>query len=118
MPVMHQRRLRLETRILNYGQAAALLNAPLGTLYAWVSRGQIPHLRYGPRSVRFEEDALLAWIAERRVPAAQNARESGRQSGDPAKRSAIRSSGTDPARNAGSKPFVAWSEPRIESISR
>ncbi len=56
--------------MLNYRQAAELVGVPLGTMYAWVNRRQIPHVRLGGRLVRFRREALEAWLAEHDVPAA------------------------------------------------
>jgi len=53
--------------MLDYSAAAKRLGVPLGTLYALVCRRLIPHVRLGPRFVRFESDALDQWIADRRI---------------------------------------------------
>jgi excisionase family DNA binding protein len=53
--------------MLDYSAAAKRLGVPLGTLYALVCRRLIPHVRLGPRFVRFESAALDQWIAERRI---------------------------------------------------
>lgn len=55
------------TNLLNYEQAAARLAIKIGTLRVMVSRKQIPHIRLGPRMVKFDPDALAAWIDARRV---------------------------------------------------
>jgi excisionase family DNA binding protein len=54
-------------RLLNYDEAAELLAVKRSTLYAWVSQKRVPFVRYSPRCVRFEREALLLWIEERRV---------------------------------------------------
>ena len=53
--------------MLGYADAAQLLGVPVGTLYAWVSQKRIPHVRLGPRLVRFERSKLAQWIERRRV---------------------------------------------------
>jgi excisionase family DNA binding protein len=53
--------------LLTYSDAATLLRLPVGTLHAMVSQRRIPHVRLGPRLVRFVEAELLAWIESRRV---------------------------------------------------
>ena len=53
--------------MMTYKQLAAWWHVPLGTIYSWVSRGCIPHVRLADRSVRFERDALEAWLAVRRT---------------------------------------------------
>jgi excisionase family DNA binding protein len=47
--------------------AAKELGVPINTLYTWIARKQIPHLRLSPRTVLFDRDELLAWIASKRV---------------------------------------------------
>lgn len=49
-----------------YKQTADFLNMPIGTLYALVSEGRIPHIRLGNRLVRFDQDEIERWLAERR----------------------------------------------------
>jgi excisionase family DNA binding protein len=44
-----------------------LLGLKPGTLYCLVAQSRIPHVRLGPRLVRFSRTALQAWIAERAV---------------------------------------------------
>jgi excisionase family DNA binding protein len=53
--------------MLSYEDAAHLLGLPVGTIYSMVSKRQIPHVRLGPRLVRFERSALEAWRNARRV---------------------------------------------------
>ncbi len=53
--------------LMTYDEVAALLGVPKGTLYAWVHDRRLPHIRLGPRLVRFSRKALAAWLAERAV---------------------------------------------------
>jgi excisionase family DNA binding protein len=39
-----------------------------GTLYAMVSRKQIPHIRLSSRMVLFDEEAIEEWLKEHTVP--------------------------------------------------
>lgn len=55
--------------LLTYQELRDATGIPLGTLYTWVARRQIPHLRLGKRSVRFERDEIVRWLEERRVRA-------------------------------------------------
>ena len=55
--------------MLTYSDVATLLGIPKGTVYAMVHAGAIPHVRLGPRLVRFERTAVLAWLEEHRVTA-------------------------------------------------
>lgn len=57
---------------LSYAEAAHFIGVPIGTLYAWVKRQQIPHLRLGPRLVRFCRQDLEVWLRERAIPASGN----------------------------------------------
>ena len=55
------------TKMLNYKQTAEYLGVPVGTVYALVSQNRIPHVRLGPRFVRFPELDLQKWIEDKRV---------------------------------------------------
>ncbi|TMQ13030.1 MAG: helix-turn-helix domain-containing protein [Deltaproteobacteria bacterium] len=59
------------TRYVNYKQAAEYLAVPVGTLRSLVCHKRIPHVRLGPRSVKFELAELDQWIAEHRVDSDQ-----------------------------------------------
>jgi excisionase family DNA binding protein len=48
--------------LLTYAQASTHLNLKLGTLYALVSQGRVPHVRLGRRLVRFSPTSLDAWL--------------------------------------------------------
>jgi len=55
-------------RLLSTEQAAEILNLRPGTLIAWRSRrdpGAPQFLRLGRRLVRYREDVLRQWIADR-----------------------------------------------------
>lgn len=54
--------------MIGYADAARYLGVPLGTLYYWVSLRCIPHIRLGPRLVRFDRGELSEWLAMRHVP--------------------------------------------------
>lgn len=60
----------MDKDLLSYADAARFLGLPIGTLHAMVSQRGIPHVRLGPRLVRFSRDALGVWLAERAVPCA------------------------------------------------
>jgi excisionase family DNA binding protein len=60
--------------MLGYHDAAAMLGVPVGTVYAWVARRRIPHVRLGPRLVRFRRAELERWIEARHVPALECAK--------------------------------------------
>ena len=59
----------MSSPLLTYTEAAALLAMTRGALRAAVARGAIPHVRLGNRTVRFDRDELVAWLAGCRVPA-------------------------------------------------
>ena len=48
--------------LLTYDEASKLLAIPRGTLQWMVHENRIPHIRRGPRTVRFRLDDLEAWI--------------------------------------------------------
>ncbi|GEL75283.1 helix-turn-helix transcriptional regulator [Myxococcus virescens] len=52
---------------VRYDGAAVMTGLKRPTLYAMVSRKQIPHIRLGPRLVVFSRDELEKWMAARRV---------------------------------------------------
>ena len=61
-------------KYLDYTQAAEVLSIRKGTLYAWVCRKRVPHIRLGPRCIRFSRDELNRWIDAGRVEAPANTR--------------------------------------------
>lgn len=56
-----------KSNYLNYKQTAEWLGVPLSTLYGWVHFKQIPHIRLGPRMVRFDCSVLQHWLDDRAV---------------------------------------------------
>lgn len=58
-------------RLVDYSSAARILDLKLGTLQSMVARRQIPHLRLGPRLVRFDPEQLHAWLRQRSVDASR-----------------------------------------------
>lgn len=59
-------------RMMTYLQMSKYSGIRVSTLYSMVSRKQIPHVRLGPRLVRFPRDELDRWIAERLVEPANH----------------------------------------------
>ena len=53
--------------LIEYRTLAKRWSIPVGTIYSMVSRGQIPHIRLGPRTVRFDPTELEQWLRARRV---------------------------------------------------
>jgi len=54
-------------KLLTVEQAAQILCLTTSSIYMRIARGQIPHIRLGPRTVRFDEDELLAWVQGNKV---------------------------------------------------
>lgn len=54
--------------LLNLVQMAERLGVSKHTLYRWVEEKQLPYLRIG-RQLRFEPDAIDAWLESRKIPA-------------------------------------------------
>ena len=52
----------MDQQHLTYAAVAERLGVKVGTVYAWVSRKQIPHIRLGKRVVRFPADAIDEWL--------------------------------------------------------
>ena len=55
------------TDFLRYEEASEEFNIPINTLYAKVSRREIPHYRLGGRCVRFSRKELLAHLRDHHV---------------------------------------------------
>ena len=55
------------TELLTYEEAAQLLSIKRATLYSLVHHRRIPHVRLGPRFVRFSRAELEQWVAVHRV---------------------------------------------------
>ena len=53
--------------LLTYAQVQAEFRVPRGTLHFWVHSRCIPHVRLGPRTVRFRREDLRRWLEERAV---------------------------------------------------
>ena len=52
-----------------YKDVSHFLAAPVATIYSWVCQRRIPHVRTGPRCVRFDPAEILAWVnASRQAP--------------------------------------------------
>lgn len=52
------------SRLLTYAEVQARTGWALGTLYAMVARRQLPHVRLGPRSVRFRLEDIERLIRD------------------------------------------------------
>lgn len=63
----------MEDDIITYEQAARILGIKVNTLYSLVSLRKVPHLRLGPRLVRFSRTALSEWLAAHAVQPAEPA---------------------------------------------
>ncbi|MBN2196840.1 MAG: helix-turn-helix domain-containing protein [Polyangiaceae bacterium] len=59
----------IDSKYINASTAARRYGLPIGTIHALVSQGRIPHVRLGPRFVRFEVAELDAWFEQHRVHA-------------------------------------------------
>lgn len=53
--------------LLTYAQVQAEFSVPRGTLHFWVHNRCIPHVRLGPRTVRFRREDLRRWLDARAV---------------------------------------------------
>jgi len=56
--------------LLDYESAAVYLRLKKSTLYAKVSRHEVPFIRLSGRLVRFDRAQLDAWLDQRSVPPA------------------------------------------------
>ena len=53
-------------QLIDAEQLSLILGVKDGTIYDWVSRGKIPHVRL-ERLIRFDMDEINAWLQERKV---------------------------------------------------
>jgi excisionase family DNA binding protein len=53
--------------LMSYPETAEYLGLTLNTLYWKVARGDIPHIRIAPRTVRFCKETLDRWLLDRIV---------------------------------------------------
>ena len=60
-------------RLLTYREVSALTGIPVGTLKYWVHIGKVPHVRTGPRMVRFSADVLALWLKNSAIDPAPSA---------------------------------------------
>ncbi len=60
-----------KAELIGYPELAQLTGLPKGTLYSLVHRRQIPHIRLGPRLVRFRRTDVAAWMAQGSVTVAE-----------------------------------------------
>ena len=56
-----------ENELLRYLDLERLMGVPQATLRVWVHLRRIPHVRLGPRTVRFDKPVIERWLAERSV---------------------------------------------------
>jgi excisionase family DNA binding protein len=54
-------------KLVGYERAAELLDVPIKLLQKWTSQKRVPHVRLGPRIVKFDEAELARWIEDRRI---------------------------------------------------
>lgn len=53
--------------LLDYDQLSKQLAVKKSTLYAWVSKNKIPHIRLSGRCVRFDVEAVNQWVANFKI---------------------------------------------------
>lgn len=73
VPVGPSQDHKLPKRLLTYQEASHVLSIKVNTLYALVSRRELPFIRLSGRMVRFDRDELERWIEERKVEPASEA---------------------------------------------
>jgi len=55
----------VDQQLLTRSQVCKLLQIPLRTLEHWMSLNEIPYIRVGRRSVRFDKGRIEEWLRER-----------------------------------------------------
>ncbi len=63
-----------EPLLMTYKALKEKYGFPTGTIRRLVFEGNIPHIRLGPRSVRFETEKIDAWLASHRVDAKESSK--------------------------------------------
>lgn len=53
---------RAAPTLWTYADLATYAKIPAASLRMMVSRGRVPHIRMGPRTVRFDQDVIRAWL--------------------------------------------------------
>jgi excisionase family DNA binding protein len=56
-----------DSKLLTYSDVSARFAIKTATLYALVCQKRIPHIRIGPRFVRFVEEEIERWLIEKAV---------------------------------------------------
>jgi len=50
--------------LINVHELSKWTGIPTGTLYHWVAEGRLPCVRLSARCLRFQPEAIAAWVAE------------------------------------------------------
>ena len=58
-----------DNNLLTYGDVERITGVPRTTWRVWVHLQRVPHVRFGPRTVRFRRAEIERWIAEHAVAA-------------------------------------------------
>lgn len=61
---------RHDRRLIGYDELEQMYGIKRGTAAAYVHRRLIPHIRLGPRHVKFDVEEIERWLEDRRVPVA------------------------------------------------
>jgi excisionase family DNA binding protein len=56
-------------KLINIVQVSEMLGVTRATIYSWTSQNKIPHIKLSKRLLKFREDEIMAWIAQRSVRA-------------------------------------------------
>ena len=56
-----------DPRFLTYADLERIYKIPKGTSSCWVFHKKVPHLRFGPRCVRFDKVEFEAWLDSHRI---------------------------------------------------
>jgi excisionase family DNA binding protein len=60
------RNIKME-KLLDIVELSEMLGVTKSTIYSWTSRNKIPHIKLSKRLLKFREEDILSWIAERSV---------------------------------------------------
>lgn len=54
-------------KLLGIDEVSAMLGVKKSTIYAWTSQNKIPHIKLSKRLLKFREQEIMAWIAQKSV---------------------------------------------------
>jgi len=54
-------------KLIDIDELSEILGVTKATIYSWTSQNKIPHIKLSKRLLKFREDEITEWIAQRTV---------------------------------------------------